>query len=349
MQEKLRLAVVGAGTVAELYHLPAAARHPHIEITALVERERARAQRLAARYQVPAVLDDWADVPKVADAALIALPHFLHAPAAVDLMTQGVHVLVEKPMALTSADAQRMVDTTHESGCALAVGFQCRFYRNAQLVKHLLASGQLGRIESFEVEQGGPFSWPVIDGTAFRPETGGGSLTGIGIHALDLALWWFGDYSAVTYFDDAMGGVEADCEVRLSFPDGVQGTLAFSHRRALRNRWRIVAERGTLEMGTSFDQPLRLSCAGTPLQWEGLVHEGEAPDTHIRDVLMRQFDDLVRAARGGAKPLVNGEEGLRTVRLYEACQRVRQPLQLPWVTGACALDTSPARAAGGAA
>ncbi|QKT02476.1 Gfo/Idh/MocA family oxidoreductase [Ectothiorhodospiraceae bacterium 2226] len=329
--ERLRLAVVGCGAVAELFHLPAAVRHAGVEVTALVDRDPVRAKALAERFGVPTVLTDWRDVEQHADAAVVALPHFLHAPASIDLLQAGVHVLVEKPMALSSAEAERMSEAAQAAERVLAVGFQCRFYRNSRMVKHVLESGLLGRITRFDVRQGAQFGWPVLDGSAFRPETGGGALTGMGIHALDLALWWMGDFSEVAYYDDAVGGVEADCELHLTLGEGIRGTAEFSHTRNLRNTWRIQGERGELEVGVSFNSPLRLRVLGSELSLEGPVMEGARGDHDMREVMLRQFDDFIGAVRSGSDPLTPGREGVRTARLYEACQRRRQPLDLPWL------------------
>src|SRR5262245_45121464 len=119
---KVRIAVVGCGAVTENFHLPVLAGDDDIVISVFVDRDSARAERLARLYSVATVLPSMDKLDRTgADAALIATPAFLHAPGSIDLMNRGLHVLVEKPMALTHDDAARMVATARDRGVVLTV------------------------------------------------------------------------------------------------------------------------------------------------------------------------------------------------------------------------------------
>src|SRR5262245_46665142 len=101
-QHRLRIAVVGCGAVTENFHLPVLAGHDGVVISALVDPNTARAENLAKLYKVSTVLPSSSQLNRrIADAALLATPAFLHAPESIDLMRKGFHVLVEKPMALS--------------------------------------------------------------------------------------------------------------------------------------------------------------------------------------------------------------------------------------------------------
>ena len=328
----VRLAIVGCGAVTELYHLPAAQETDQVQVTVLVDRNLPRAQRLAEQYKVECVLDDYQAIDGKADAAIVALPHYLHAPVSVELLRQGIHVLVEKPMALTIEECDRMIEAARQSGAVLAVGLVRRFYAASRFVKQLLDEGWLGQIRSFDVREGAIYSWPVASDFFFRKEAaGGGVLVDTGAHTLDMLLWWLGDYENVEYYDDAMGGVEANCEIRLTLKNGAEGIVELSRTRDLRNTFCIKGERGTLEIGVGFNPTVCLELCDRSASLEGRVLAQRFPQEGFLDVMRQQLDDFAQAVRGEGQPFVPGEEGRRSVALFEECYRVRQPLELPWL------------------
>ena len=116
-QNPIKVAVVGCGAVTEQFHLPVLAGHQGVTIAALVDPDSARVSRLASLYQVPRTFASAESLDRgVADAAIVATPPYLHAEGAMALMRRGLHVLVEKPMALTSTDGERMVAVAREQG-----------------------------------------------------------------------------------------------------------------------------------------------------------------------------------------------------------------------------------------
>ena len=84
----------------------------------------------------------------------------------------------------------------------------------------------------------------------------------LGVHALDLLLWWFGDCELVSYCDDSEGGLETDCEIRLRFQNGVTGIVELSRTRNLRNSCVIEGDCGTLTVEAGFGSKLDLALRG---------------------------------------------------------------------------------------
>ena len=123
----LRLAIVGCGAVAERCHLPALALSGKARPTILGDANLTRARELARRFSVPGTTDDYRTIFGQVDAAIVALPHYLHAPVSADLLSHGIHVLVEKPMATTAAECDTMIEAANKSGVTLAVGIVRRF------------------------------------------------------------------------------------------------------------------------------------------------------------------------------------------------------------------------------
>lgn len=328
MTEPLRLAVVGCGAAAEI-HLTVARDLP-VEVTLLVDKRPERADRLADEYGVEATAEDAGAVPDRADAAVLSLPHHLHAPIAVDLLERGVDVLVEKPMALRTAECDRMIAAAESTGRVLAVGHARRFYDAGRFVKRLLDDGRLGRIERLDVREGHVYSWPVTSDFMFRPEAGGGVLPDAGAHLVDNLLWWMGEVSLVAYRDDARGGVAADCELELELADGGRAFVELSRTRQLRNTWILEGTAGRLEIGTGFDPRLRLAPTGAHGELAGHVRvAGERPEEAL-DCFARQLGDFVDSVSERRAPRVGGAEGRRFVALMESCFERREPLEYPW-------------------
>ncbi|HEX4954579.1 MAG TPA: Gfo/Idh/MocA family oxidoreductase [Thermoanaerobaculia bacterium] len=332
MDEKVRLAVVGCGAVAAGHYLPSIAASRLVEATLLVDRDEARARALATRYEVPATSGDASAVAAHAEAAVLALPNHLHAPVAIDLLRQGIHVLVEKPMAISTTECDAMIEAAEASGAVLALGLQFRSFDSTALVAGWLASGLLGPLRRFELRLGVISRWQFASDFVLHRETaGGGVLTDYGSHVLDLLLHWLGDWHELTYRDDACGGVESDCELELTMASGLGGFVEISRSRNLANTCLFEGETGTLEVGIwDPDPPLIVRIGGEQLRLDGRARRGKSPGLTFNGAFLRSIDDFARVIRQGGEPVVSGQEGRRGVALIEACYAARQALQLPW-------------------
>ena len=335
MNPRLRIAIIGCGAVAERGHLPAIAKLDGIQVNVLVDKNRSRAEELAWLHNVPHVVEDYTQVWDNADAAIVALPHYLHAPVSIDLLKRGIHVLVEKPMALNVTDCDAMIEAAQQSGATLAVGIMRRFLPSYQFVKALIDTGFLGKIGSFDMREGLVYNWPVASDFFFRKETaGGGVLIDTGAYTMDAVQYWFGDCKSLDYLDDNMGGVEANCEIHLQMENEVEGYVDLSRTRDLRNTATIRGERGTLEVSlrsssvSLHPEGLDDAIAGNVLEAEAIQSKGES----LVDLVKVELEDWVEAITEKRQPRVTGEEGRKSVALIEACYKNRRPLELPWLS-----------------
>jgi predicted dehydrogenase len=336
---KVRLAVVGCGAVAQIHHLPAIAASERVEAAVLVDADEKRARALAERFGVPEVATDFKGLPGKVEAAVVALPNSLHAPVSIDLLRRGVHVLVEKPMAMNVRECDEMIDAARTGRAVLAVGLDFRFFDASLFVRNLLRDGLIGEIRSFDLRQGVIPRWPFATDFLLKKEmAGGGVLADFGVHVLDLLLWWLGDLTATRYRDDAMGGVESDCEMTLATsPDGtgqvVTGQVEISRTRTLRNTCIFEGTRAKLEVGIWDPDPeIRLSIADREVTLAGRARTRHLTGSALNftDVFVRQIDDFARAIRLRREPFIPGTEGRRSLALIEACYAQRQLLELPW-------------------
>jgi len=326
----IRVGVIGAGAAAEGIHLPALARTPGIETVAVVDPSAERLEYVRRKFGVPAGYRHHHELIPHVDAAIVGIPHQYHAAVTIDLLDAGVHVLVEKPMALSTAECDAMIAASTRSGACLAVGLLRRFAPTLRYTKDAIDSGMLGSIKSFDMREGMVFRWPVKSAAMFSPQCGG-VLADIGIHVLDLLLWWFGDIAAVEYWDDAAGGVEADAVLNLEMTGGITGRAELSRTRDLRNSCVIHGDRGTLEVGTKTDSTIRLTPArGHAALLGRAAMPDQQPPSNLGDLFAWQMADFVRAIETRGMPAVPGSEARRSVAALEACYRRRQPLVFPF-------------------
>jgi predicted dehydrogenase len=328
---KLKLAIIGCGAVARTNHLPAALASAQLEPVALVDAVASRAEKLAVENRVPHAFDDYRRVIGLADAAVVAVPNHLHAPVAVELLHHGLHVLVEKPMGLNTAECDAIIAAARASGAALAVGLEFRYFTDSQFIKDFLAAGLLGPITSFDLRLGMVFNWPLASDYLLHKETaGGGVLMDFGAHVLDLVLWWLGDYAKVRYADDSRGGVEANCSMDLEMTSGALGVVELSRTRTLRNSFIVTGERGRLEVALWTDDPLvRLGLHGGRATLAGRI-EQKSDVMSCEDAINAELEDFAAAIRELRAPRVNGSEARKSIALIQACYENRRSLKLPW-------------------
>jgi predicted dehydrogenase len=328
----LRVGIVGCGAVTERYHLPALQASPDVEVVAYADPAVSRARALAkgrgdgTALAVPSHLDLLGKI----DLAVVAVPNAFHEQVAVDLLQAGVHTLVEKPMARSAAECDRMIAAAGTAGAVLAVGHDFRYFPIAKYARDLFAGGLLGKVRRVDVRQSAGGRWPYTSTAALLPSAGGGVLIDFGVHILDLLLWWFGDLRPLAYHDDAAGGIETESELELELPGGVPVHIDLSRTRVLRDTVIVGCERGSAEIGVFEPAVIRLSLDGAGQTLTCAVPDPEFERAPLRTVFGRQLADVVVAIRGGPAPLVGGPDGRRVVALVEACYAARQPLSWPW-------------------
>ena len=195
------------------------------------------------------VASDLSDLVGRCDAALVALPNYLHAPACIPLLEQGCHVLVEKPMAASVEDCDRLIAAARGSGAVLSVAMVRRFIAAYELVREVISKQTFGAIRRIRVAEGVAYNWPATTGFFLKKDqAGGGVLVDFGSHVLDALLWWLGDLTVSAYEDDAYGGVEAECHVQCTSTAGVAVDIELSRLRRLACTARIECEHATVEI-----------------------------------------------------------------------------------------------------
>lgn len=315
----VRLAIIGCGAATATLHLPALQAigwRPAMLIDPDLGRAEAAAQPSGA-----AAAADLSALPDDITAAVIATPHHLHAPVACALLEKGIHVLVEKPIAETEADARRMLDSARRGGGSLFVGNQRRQFLGWRWAKTVIDDGRLGAIRHIAIEDGIPFNGKGVSLDFWRPgPDGGGAMFALGPHGIDLLLWWFGSPSSFAYRDNGQGGVETDAEIDFHLPSGAAGHLRFSQVRRLSRTARVVGTDGEMVVDL-YDG--RVAVRGARC--------GMPPGPELLVAASARQMRLWRAALADpeqGRDLVGGEAGLRVLQFIRACY-ARRPSPRP--------------------
>lgn len=330
----LRLGIVGCGAITREAHLPVIVADDRIEVAMLCDRDRGNALQAAREAGIePEIVTDIAAFEGKVDAAIVAVPSRFHAPVSIQLMEMGIDVLCEKPLAITVADGQRMVDVARRHDRVLAVALMMRFFPHNLWLRDLVEDGEIGEVREVLVEDGAPLDWPMATNSYFdRNYAGGGVLFDNGVHLLDRVLWLFGDLTDIACEDDAFGGFETNARLTGTLHIGgrpVPTRMDFSWSHRLRRSIRVVGERGTLEASIASPRLLTLhrQTRRGPTEMQIVCAPHWDRVGHYR----AQLDDFIGAVRERRAPFVSAESSLRALQVIETAYARRTPMAQPWL------------------
>jgi len=346
--KRLRTALIGCGKVAGI-HAEALTRSPLSELAAVCDRDRSRAAQFAAKYG-GAPFTDLAALLRDArpDAVIVCTPHPLHAEATVAAAEAGAHVLVEKPMAASLEDCDRMIEATRQAGVKLGVVSQRRFYEPVRRMKAAIDAGKIGKpiLGVFQM-----YSWrdeAYYQSDAWRGTwagEGGGVLVNQSPHQLDILQWLMGPIEEISgYWGTLNHSIEVDdtAVAVVRFRGGALGSIiaSVSQRPGIYTKVHIHGSNGAsvgveTDHGATFVAGVSSGVPDPPLNdlWtipgeEDSLAKFEAEDRAAaseRDVMQyyhaQQIDDFLTAILEGREPAVTGEDGRVVVAMAQAIYR----------------------------
>jgi UDP-N-acetyl-2-amino-2-deoxyglucuronate dehydrogenase len=326
------LGILGAGGISET-HASAAAALPRVRISAVCGTNAAKVNRLAETYGAARYDDVAAFVRhRPMDIVAIGSPSGIHADQGELAAANGLHLLVEKPLDVTLARADRLIDAASRAGVQIAVCFQDRSNPRLAQVKRWLDEGVVGRplLVSARVKWYRPpeyYAQSRWRGT--RALDGGGALMNQGIHTVDLLLWWLGDIVRVS----ARAGtllhrieVEDTIVAWLEFANGAIGTIeattaaypGFPRRVELSGtRGTVVVEQDRI-VGCEVQEPPPDLAAAIAAQDTDANASAASPIVSDARGHQRILEDLVEAIETGRRPRCDGVEGRRSVAVVNA-------------------------------
>jgi predicted dehydrogenase len=319
---KVRYAVVGLGHIAQAAVLPAFrnARRNSV-LAALVSDDPKKQAALGRKYGVQNVFsyDEYDDCLRSGeiDAVYIALPNDQHRDYAVRAARAGIHVLCEKPLALTEDDCEDMIRAAEEHGVRLMTAYRLHFDPGNLEAIRLVQSGKIGEPRYFS----STFSMQVKAGDIRLQKAGGGTLWDIGVYCINAARYLFRDEPMGVFAYTANRGeerfreVDEACGAVMKFPGERVATFITSFGAADRARYEIVGTKGSIQVDDAYEYAM-------PMQLTLKVGEREQKrrfrkhDQFAAELL--HFSDCVRTGR---EPEPSGWEGLIDVAIVRALYR----------------------------
>ncbi|MGH7846174.1 MAG: Gfo/Idh/MocA family protein [Candidatus Binatia bacterium] len=332
--KKIKIGIVGCGRAGTEFYVPACRVLPEVEIACVVDALPKRARETAERFDIAYSSDRYEDLFDRVDAAILAIPHHLHAPTAIDFLKRGIGVLCEKPLATSYQDALCIVEASESGQAVLAVSLMRRSSPGSRITKDVLDRGFLGPIQRADIEEGFLAPRPATAAWLYNKEqAGGGMLISNGIHALDLLFWWFNAGARVVrYQDDSFSGIEANASIALEVGNGTQsfpGTIELSLMRRLRNTVILTGAQGTLELPVHGGHPVKIQMLHEGREEERLLVSSEQPKTGINAFAaeVREFASAVAERKSG---FITGRSHLEAMRVISDCYATRQLFMNPW-------------------
>ena len=346
---RLGIAVVGIGRLTLEQIMPGFGQSKHARVTALVSGDPAKARTVAAQYGVPethlydyATFDRLRDNPDV-DAVYIVLPNDMHMEYTLRAAQAGKHVLCEKPMATTSADAARMVEGCRAADRTLMIAYRLQYDPTHRALIEMARKGEHGPVRLITAvntqNQGDPQQWRQV-----RSQAGGGSLPDIGLYCLSAARYITGEEPVEVTAqltqpkdDPRFREVEDTCAFTLRFPSGIIAQCSSNYSAYESRHLRMMAADGYAELDPAFSYEGLTMRIGRKA---GKAHAVEQRRFGEHNQFAREMDHFAECIRAGRQPHTPGEEGLQDQRLMEAIYQAAQggsAVKLPAIPG---LDTT---------
>jgi glucose-fructose oxidoreductase len=326
--------VIGLGHIAQAAVLPAFAHAGNARLVALVSSDPEKREKLARKYRCDAYdvrdLDDALARPDV-EAAYIAVPNDKHAEFAVRCAKAGVHVLCEKPLAVSEEECRRMIEACREAGVKLMTAYRLHFEESNLAAVKLIEQGRIGDLRFFS----STFAYQVRPGNIrTSAERGGGAIWDLGVYCINAARYLFRADPVEVFAmrmdrrdDERFQDIHEGMGVQLKFSGDRIAQFVVSFGAYEQDQYRIVGTRGHLELRDGYEyagpRELHVSVGG-----KERVRKFKAADQFAPELIA-----FSRAILEDAEVEPDGEEGLRDVRVIVAAlksARENRPLTLSW-------------------
>jgi predicted dehydrogenase len=316
----LSIGFIGAGGIAPM-HVNGVLLEKHLfDITAVSDVDMANANALADKYHIPDRHTDYHDLLSDGsiDAVIVLVPHDQHEEVCIAAARKGKHVLVEKPIARTTGEADRIIAAAREAGVVLMVGHNQRYVPVHRKIKDLLTQGVIGRMYAARAEHWQDFDRPRGNWWRSKEAVGGGCLIGSGIHRLDLLRWYVGEpqeVSAYASYDERRLEGEVAAAVAIRFRNGAVGD--FYCDWGVHRPW-------------PFGESLSITGTEGGIVWkdgEYLISDRANPRSEKKPIVVpageyeSMWAHFAECVRTGKQPLTSGEEGRASLALVTAAYR----------------------------
>lgn len=327
MSRKVRIGVIGAGSFASRRHIPVVVQSPDAELVALCRRDTILLKKVADHFKCNNTFTDYREMLDSVemDGVIIATPHALHYENAKLALEKGLHVLVEKPLAVKTEEAQELAKIAQIKGLIVVVALNPPYWQHTNYVRELIQSGEIGEIEEVNISWVGnaehvfglapmPDNMPgIVPPTIFRGDPklgGGGHFIDSGSHLLSELFWTTGlnpcEVNAI------MDNPEFDMRTIMSIKldNGALCNITNIGNSKISRRIHNVyfGSKGTVFID---GMPFKVTIS-KPDKEPIIMTEKEMPPAK------QPVEDFIDAILGRTKPLCNVEEGIKVVQAIES-------------------------------
>jgi len=337
--KKVKIGVIGCGSIAQHRHLPEYKMNEQVELVAVCDINTERANSVAQQYGVKAYTNyEELLASGTVEAVSVCTPNYLHAPISVAALNSGVHVLCEKPMATSEEEAKAMIEAAKTNGKKLMIGHNQRFVASHQKARELIEKGEIGKIYSFRTAfgHGGPEGWSVDGKDSWffkKDEAFIGAMGDLGVHKTDMLRYILNEEIVeVGAFVESnakdFANVDDNAVCVLKTQSGIIGTLAASwaYNGKEDNSTIVYGEKGILRLEDDPTYSLVAQYAtGEVVNYElGKIQsndEGGQSNSHV-------IEQFVEAVAEDKESPVPGEEGLKSLAVILAALKSSQTKQI---------------------
>ncbi len=324
--QKIRVGVIGCGSIAKHRHLPEYNQNKHVEIVAVCDIVEERVNEFADQYKAKAYTNYEELLTNLdIDAVSVCTPNYLHAPISIAALNAGKHVLCEKPMATSREEAENMIEASQKNNKKLMIAHNQRFVPSHQKARQLIANGEVGKIYSFRSAfgHGGPERWSADGEDSWffkKAEAFIGAMGDLGVHKTDLLRFLFDEeFVEVGAFVETSAKENADVDdtavCLLKTESGIIGTLAASWSYVSKedNSTIIYGEKAILRLEDDPNHSLIVQYKnGEVVKYElGGIQTNESGGQKNTQVI----DQFVNSILHNTEPPVTGEEGMKSLQV----------------------------------
>jgi predicted dehydrogenase len=329
MRDTLRIALLGCGRIARLVHIDILRRLPGVQLVAAADADESNLAEIASRVSGIRTFADFgaAIAESNADAAVVALPSALHAPAAIQVLAAGKHVYLEKPLGISAEQAFALLDAWRAAKCTAVIGFNYRFHPLLIELGRAIRDGDLGEIiavrSAFAVAPRVQPAWRAAR------EHGGGALLELGSHHLDLVHVLFdSDVAQVSATVRSLRSGADTAAVQCHLESGVSIQSFFSTAAPGQDRWEVIGARARLDVDREAGTATLTRTSGPASKLESLRARFATATGAFRGLISpvvdpsheRALSAFADAARGGSMTSADPLDGWRSLCLVLAAE-----------------------------
>ncbi|MES2588239.1 MAG: Gfo/Idh/MocA family oxidoreductase [Bacteroidota bacterium] len=312
----MKIAIIGGGAVAEMFHIPASIELLGIENVYLIEKEESQRKKLISKFSLIHVFESYESNLNQVDIVIIATPPHTHLQIIADCISNNIPVLCEKPLVLKASECDEIIKLNTNNGL-IALCHTYRFFPNRNEVKRLLKENFFGENIFVSIQEGDPTEWPVISGYTFRKElVPGGVLLDGGIHSLDFLLWCFGEVKSLSYEDDSLGGIESNAEIKLVFEENTKAIFRISRTCSLENKITISGDKNSVELDIFEMSNMKINGIETKIDSEKKYDWST--------IASYQLQDFIDSVSSESTVKCSLEDGIKVINVIDSCYSIKK-------------------------